>query len=157
MLRYVTVLKISLTIKDMEKQEELRVAHMHLKEHREITDEFGDCFGEDRWNSKYANGLGNSNTKLQKQMWGGMFWLVICFIFAWNPLGMKNGLATLENSLAVLTLTYTYLGLVFLLLGYVCRENAYFSITVCTRMFIAALNIIAKNWNQLECLQWEDG
>lgn len=48
MLRYVTVLKISLTIKDMEKQEELRVAHMHLKEHREITDEFGDCFGEDR-------------------------------------------------------------------------------------------------------------
>lgn len=58
-------------IKDLEKQENLRIAHLHLKEHQEIIDKLKEIISEKK--DEIANmqmDLENSNAKLQEKVWG---------------------------------------------------------------------------------------
>ena len=58
-------------IKNLEKQEELRIAHMHLKEHQEIIDQLRGIVSEKTDEiSNMQMDLENSNAKLQEKVLG---------------------------------------------------------------------------------------
>lgn len=70
-MRNVTFFKNFSMIKDLEKQENLRIAHLHLKEHQEIIDKLKEIISEKK--DEIANmqmDLENSNAKLQEKVQG---------------------------------------------------------------------------------------